>query len=77
MEFTRNISKGISGDDVFYIKKKLFRKYLQDKFESTGQKSLFFEIYTKKQVLQSLQIIKEYATNESTNKDKGVSKISS
>lgn len=58
-------------NDVFYIKKKLFRKFLDDKFLETGQKSIFFEIYTKRQLLQALDIIKEYANsiteNESTS----------
>lgn len=52
-------TKGIE-NDVHYIKKKLFRKYLDDVLESTGQKSIYFEVYTKKQLLQALEIIKEY-----------------
>lgn len=53
-------AKGIE-NDVFYIKKKLFRKYLDDKLISTKQHSIFFEIYTKKQLLQAVEIIKSYA----------------
>lgn len=53
-------AKGIE-NDVFYIKKKLFRKYLDDKYISTKQHSIFFEIYTKKQLLQAISIMKEYA----------------
>lgn len=53
-------AKGIE-NDVFYIKKKMFRKYLDDKQFSTGQRSIFFEIYTKKQLLQAVNIIREYA----------------
>ena len=53
-------AKGVE-NDVFYIKKKLFRKYLDDKFLSTGQHSIFFEIYTKKQLVQAVEIIKSYA----------------
>lgn len=56
-------AKGIE-NDVFYIKKKLFRKYLDDKFLKEGTKSIYFEIYTKKQLLQALQIIKEYGNKE-------------
>lgn len=52
-------AKGIE-NDVFYIKKKLFRKYLDDKLEKENQKSIFFEIYTKKQLLQAVEIIKNY-----------------
>ena len=48
-------------NDVFYIKKKLFRKYLDDVYMSTKQHSIFFEIHTKKQLLQALDIMKEYA----------------
>ena len=53
-------TKGVE-NDVFYIKKKLFRKYLDDKFISTKQHSIFFEIYTKKQLVQAVEIIKSYA----------------
>ena len=59
--------KGIE-NDVFYIKKKLFRKYLDDRFQNEGKKSMFFEIYTKRQMLQALQIIDEYV--ESIKEDK-------
>lgn len=52
-------AKGME-NDVFYIKKKLFRKYLDDKLASTGKKSLYFEIYTKRQLLQAIEIIKSY-----------------
>lgn len=51
--------KGIE-NDVFYIKKKLFRKFLDDKFVSEGKRSMFFEIYTKRQLLQALNIIDDY-----------------
>lgn len=52
-------AKGIE-NDVFYIKKKLFRRYLDEHFLKTKQHSIYFEIYTKKQLLQSIEIIKEY-----------------
>ena len=52
-------AKGIE-NDVFYIKKKLFRKYLDDWFIKTNQSSIYFEIYTKKQLLQAIEIIKKY-----------------
>ena len=51
--------KGIE-NDVFYIKKKMFRKYLDDLHEKEGVNSIFFEIYTKRQVLQALQIVDDY-----------------
>ena len=52
-------AKGIE-NDVFYIKKKLFIKYLDDYYINTGQKSIYFEVYTKRQLLQAIKIIKEY-----------------
>jgi hypothetical protein len=46
-------------NDVFYIKKKLFRKYL----ESWGRSVLYFELHSKKQLLQAIDIIKSYGHN--------------
>ncbi len=43
-------------NDVFPIKKKLFRKHLEDNYNK--DKVLFFEIYTKKQLLEAVKIIK-------------------
>lgn len=54
-------------NDVFYIKKKLFRKYLDNLFETEGKRSMFFEIYTKKQMLQALEIIDEYVKSTGEN----------
>ncbi len=45
--------KGLE-NDVFYIKKKLFRAWL----EKNEPKSIYFEVYTKKQLLQAIEIIK-------------------
>jgi len=59
--------KGIE-NDVFYIKKKLFRKFLDDKFEKDGVRSMFFEVYTKRQLLQALEIINNYAESITENK---------
>jgi hypothetical protein len=49
-------------NDVFYIKKKLFRAYLEDKYfnKELKQFPMYFEIYTKKQLLQAIEIIKSY-----------------
>lgn len=52
-------AKGME-NDVFYIKKKLFRKYLDKALFTTGKRSLYFEVYTKKQLLQAIEIIKSY-----------------
>lgn len=47
-------AKGME-NDRFYLKKKMFRKWLED----NHQKSIYFEIYTKKQLLQAINIIKD------------------
>lgn len=52
-------AKGIE-NDVFYIKKKLFIKYLDDLNLKENKKSIYFEVYTKKQLLQAVEIIKSY-----------------
>jgi hypothetical protein len=52
-------AKGIE-NDVFYIKKKLFIKYLDNLYEETGQRSMYFEVYTKKHLLQAINIIRDY-----------------
>lgn len=46
-------AKGME-NDCFYLKKKMFRKWLED----NHPKSIYFEIYTKKQLLQAINIIK-------------------
>lgn len=43
-------------NDVFYIKKKLFLRYLDNRETN----SMYFEVYTKKQLLQAIEIIKSY-----------------
>jgi len=57
-------------NDVFYIKKKMFLKYLDDLYEKTGQKSMYFEVHTKHQLLQMVEIIKSYAEGD-TEKTNG------
>lgn len=42
-------------NDLFPVKKKLFRAYL----EKNMPNSLYFEIYTKRQLLQAIDIIKQ------------------
>lgn len=54
-------------NDVFYIKKKMFRKYLEDLYTKEDKKSMFFEIYTKKQLLQALKIIEDYVESPENN----------
>ena len=60
-------AKGIE-NDVFYIKKKLFIKYLTNKLIKTNVKSMYFEVYTKKQLLQAIDIIKDYGKSIENNK---------
>jgi hypothetical protein len=60
-------AKGME-NDVFYIKKKLFRAYLEDLYRETGQKSMYFEIFTKKQLLEAIEIIKGYGTSGENKK---------
>lgn len=55
--------KGIE-NDVFYIKKKLFRRYLDNLYKTEGKRSMFFEIYTKRQMLQALRIINDYVKSD-------------
>lgn len=47
--------KGIE-NDVFPIKKKMFRKYL----ETWKKPVVYFEIYSKKQLLQAIEILRSY-----------------
>lgn len=47
-------------NNVFYIKKKLFIRLL----DSMNVSSLYFEIYTKNQLLQAIDIIKNSTVNE-------------
>ena len=44
-----------------FKRKKLFRKYLDEQFVKNGTHSIYFEIYTKKQILQAVEIFKCYA----------------
>lgn len=50
-------SKGFE-NDVFPIKKKMFRRYLDELYDRTGQLSVYFEVYTIAQLLQALEIVK-------------------
>lgn len=45
-------------NDVYPLKRKLFRKYL----ETLGIPCVYFEIYTKKQLLEAIEIIKSYGS---------------
>ena len=58
-------AKGIE-NDVFYIKKKLFIKYLDNQLIENGEKSIYFEVYNKGQLLQAIDIIKNYGQESIT-----------
>jgi len=60
-------AKGLE-NDVFYIKKKLFRHYLEKIQPSTCSKLLYFEVHTLKQLKQSIEIIKQYGYTQTTNR---------
>ena len=47
----------------------MFIKYLDDVLINTGKKSIYFEVYTKKQLLQAIEIIKDYATECNSQTD--------
>lgn len=47
-------------NDTYYLKNKLFRGFLEDTYKEFEHISLYFEIYNKKQLLQAIQIIKDY-----------------
>lgn len=61
-------AKGMK-NDTYYLKNKLFRGYLENRYVLYGEFSMYFEIYTKKQLLQAIQIIKDYdsSRNNETN----------
>lgn len=65
-------AKGME-NDVFYIKKKLFRSLLEEAAQNNNATyyPMYFEVYTKKNVLQAIQLIKDYAEeltrNQSSN----------
>ena len=50
-------AKGIE-NDVYPLKRKLFRKYLEE--NSLDKYTAFFEVHTKKELLQVITIIKDY-----------------
>lgn len=56
-------------NDVFYIKKKMFRYFLDKRYNDAGQHSIFFEIYTKKQLLQAIEITKNYEESIRKNEE--------
>jgi len=47
-------------NNIFPVKKKLFRKWLEDNYQ--GHNFKYFEIFTKRQLLQAIKIIKDEET---------------
>lgn len=60
-------------NDVFPIKRKMFRKYLETIKNELKQPVVYFEIYTKKQLMQAIEIIK---SNYGSGKSKGETEVS-
>lgn len=54
--------KGIE-NNCFYLKKKMFRKWL----ENNIPKSIYFEVYTKKQLLQAIDIVNNLKEDDGNN----------
>lgn len=61
-------AKGMK-NDTYYLKNKLFRGFLEEKYTLSGEFSMYFEIYTKKQLLQAIQIIKDYDSSRNNETD--------
>ena len=59
-------AKGMK-NDTYYLKNKLFRGYLETKYTQTGENSMYFEIHTKRQLLQAVEIIKNYDSNRNND----------
>jgi hypothetical protein len=55
-------AKGIE-NDTFPIKKKLFRKLL----EQSEDRPIYFELFTQKQLLQAIEILKSYELVDKEN----------
>lgn len=47
-------------NDVFPVKKKLFIKWMDSYYKAFQKKIVYFIVYNKKQMLESIKIIKEY-----------------
>lgn len=62
--------KGLE-NDCYYIKKKLFRDYLNKRYVENNEISIFFEIYSKAQAYQAIKIIEKYAEKCNTGISKG------
>jgi hypothetical protein len=50
-------------NDVFPLKKKLFRRYMEESLEDSPS-YIYFEIFNKKQLLQAIEVIKSISLNK-------------
>ena len=46
-------------------------KYPDNLYTEKGEKSIYFEVYTKKQLLQAIEIIKSYGQQRTNRQNKG------
>lgn len=60
-------------NDVFYLKKKLFRGLLEKLNKENSRDYIYFEIYTKKQLMEAIDIIKSYDSNRENKKSDNIS----
>lgn len=61
-------AKGGFVNDTYPIKEKLFRGYLEDLLKKSNQPTMFFQIRSKSQVIQAINIIKEKFKDEQSKK---------
>lgn len=57
-------AKGGFLNDTYPIKEKLFRGYLEDLLKKSNQPTMFFQVRSKSQVIQAINIIKEKFKDE-------------
>jgi hypothetical protein len=57
-------AKGGFLNDTYPIKEKLFRGYLEDLLKTVKQPTMFFQVRSKSQVIQAINIIKEKFKDE-------------
>jgi len=54
-------------NDVFPVKRKLFRKYLEDYQKTINIPIMFFEVRTKRELLKAIKIVKNINTEKHEN----------
>ena len=59
-------------NDVYYLKKKLFRRFLEQTYENgdTAVLPIYAEIKSKKELLELLEILKQNYTSKTTENEK-------